>query len=169
LRILQSIPDEQRDDATRLLQLLVYSNRPLGLLEAVDALAVNLAANPYFDPRNRTPVPSEVIVSCSGLVTIDRFEAPQRSYERPREALELQLAHFSVQQYLESERVGSDWKQCMSKDYAMASNTKLCLAYCFELGTGYDADDGECSGDADDLNSRPFATTAIEYWTGLAL
>jgi ankyrin repeat protein len=168
-RILQSIPDEQRDDAIRLLQLLVYSDKPLGLHEAVDAIAVDLTAKPYFDPRNRTPVPSEIILSCSGLVAIDRFEAPQTLYNGPREPLELQLAHFSVKQYLESERVGLDWKHCMSKYYAMASNTKVCLAYCFYLGTSLDAGDGEYSGDSDDLNCRPFAATAIEYWTRLAM
>lgn len=125
--MLQSIPQEQRYDSIRLLQLLVYSNRPLFLAEAVDALAVDLTAKPYFDPRNRTPIPSEIIMSCSSLITIECIQEIH-SYQEV-----LQLAHFSVQQYLKSEKVDPGWKHCMSEQYARVSNAKVCLAYCVQL------------------------------------
>ena len=41
-RILDNIPDQDRDDAFRLLQLLCYSERPLRIEEAVDAIAINV-------------------------------------------------------------------------------------------------------------------------------
>jgi len=155
-RMLQSIPQEQRYDSVRLLQLLVYSNRPLSLAEAVDALAVDLTTKPYFDPSNRTPIPSEIIVSCSSLVTIERIKV----IHHPSQEV-LQLAHFSVQQYLKSEKVHPDWKHCMSEQYAMASNAKVCLAYCFQVqpfNFGYDH-----------RIERPFTNTAATQWTEYAM
>jgi ankyrin repeat protein len=155
-RILQSIPDEQRDDAIRLLQLLVYSNMELRVGEAVDAIAVDLSVRPYFDPKNRTPIPSEIILSCSGLVVIERTHVMMDKYWEV-----IQLTHFSVQQYLRSEKVSPGWKYCMSEDHAMASNAKLCLAYCFSFPQ-------PCyfRGFVGDL---PFASTAAEHWAQHAM
>ena len=190
--MLQSIPQERRHDSIRLLQLLVYSNEPLSLAEAVDALAVDLTAKPYFVPSNRTPIPSEIIMSCSSLITIERAQDVDSSQDV------LQLAHFSVQQYLKSEKVNSDWRHCMSAQHARASNAKVCLAYCFQLqpfNLGYDflfPPDGmldtpnamsnwdkylgnqvqfTVSGETvdGDTADRPFADTAAIQWSEYAM
>jgi ankyrin repeat protein len=167
-RVLRSIPDEQRDDVIRLLQLLVYSDEPLNLEEAVDAIAVSCTAKPYFDPEYRTPIHSEIIISCASLVMIERIsEAPGSHVHREV----LQITHFSVQQYLKSENVDPDWKDGLLEDHAMASNAKLCLAYCFELyrfGNDYDGLDGV---DDDDkyLEDMPFTNTAARQWTQYAM
>jgi ankyrin repeat protein len=162
----------------------VYSNKPLDLNAAVDAIAVDVDVKPYFDPKNRTPKPSDIIASCSGLVTIDclslvtkdrlssvmevprprRYGLVATPYNGPTLArgphrnkspggLQLQLAHFSVQQYLKSDKIDPSWKHCMSEDHAMASNAKLCLAYCFAEGTV----------------DRPFKRTASRQWTQYAM
>jgi ankyrin len=168
-RILQSIPGEQRDDAMRLLQWLVYSNESLRPEEAVDAIAVNLAAKPYFDPKHRTPIPSDIILSCSGLMVIERV------YDKRGRCCGdvLQLAHFSIQQYLKSEKVDLDWKQCMCEDHAVANNVKLCLAYCFSLEGSKALEDSEDRDDSDDFyhlrEHFPFTSTASKYWTQYAM
>jgi ankyrin repeat protein len=140
----------------RLLQLLVYSVKPLGLDEAVDAIAVNLAAKPYFDLRHRTPIPSEIIGSCSGLVIIERVHD---FLHKHREVI--QLTHFSVQQYLKSEKVDLGWKRWMSEGHAMASNAKLCLAYCFSFPRPHYFHDL--------VGDLPFASTAAEHWAQHAM
>lgn len=159
-RMLQTIPDDQKDDAIRMLQLLIYSSRPLRLEEAVDAMSVNLAARPYFDPRNRTPIPSEIIASCSGLVTIEHLDDESGEV--------LQLAHFSVQQYLKSEKINPAWRHCMSKQQAMASNAKLCLAYCFQLRKTHDYYGDEYFIAKCKLH-RPFLLVAATKWTEYAM
>ncbi|KAI8405778.1 hypothetical protein FOFC_13239 [Fusarium oxysporum] len=57
-RMLQRIPPERKHKAIRLLQFLVYSERPLTLKEAVDVIAVRIDSRPgYFDPQDRLPCP----------------------------------------------------------------------------------------------------------------
>lgn len=144
--------------------MLVYSDEPLDLVEAVDAMAVNLEAEPFFDPNFRTPIPSEIIKSCSSLVMIERVD--QISHNNYREVL--QLAHFSVQQYLRSDEVDAGWKHCLSETHAKASNAKLCLAYCFELDR-YGIEDDDLYYDDDYQSQRPFTTTAARQWTQYAM
>lgn len=92
-RILRTIPGEYQANSTRILQLLSYSSRPLEMLEVVDALAVDLESTPAFSVANRMPKPEELIVFCSSLVTSNK------------ETGKLQLAHFSVRQYLFTDRI----------------------------------------------------------------
>src|SRR5271170_3834860 len=58
-RILHSIPSEYKQNAIRILQFLTYSERPLSIEEAVDAIAVGTEGDPYFNPRYRMPDPRE--------------------------------------------------------------------------------------------------------------
>jgi ankyrin repeat protein len=166
--VLRSIPDEQREDVIRLLQLLVYSNEPLNLEEAVDAIAVNCTTKPYFEPKYRTPIPSEIIISCASLVMIERAdEIIENGYYREV----LQITHFSVQQYLKSEHVDAGWKHNLVEEHAMVSNAKLCLAYCFDLrrfGGNYDGLD-EVDDDDEYLEAMPFTNTAARQWTQYAM
>ncbi|CAD0085349.1 unnamed protein product [Aureobasidium mustum] len=162
--MLQSIPDEQKDDTIRLLQLLIYSDEPLDLEEAVDALAVDLTAEPYFEPEYRTPVPTEIIISCTSLVMIERVDI--LSPDNYRQVL--QLAHFSVQQYLKSDQVDPGWKHFLSETHAKASNARLCLAYCFDLDR-YGIEDDGLDYDDEYLKQRPFTNTAARIWTQYAV
>lgn len=50
-RILESIPKNYKDKATRLLQFLTFSEQPLRIDEAVDAVAVKIGDKPNFDPK----------------------------------------------------------------------------------------------------------------------
>ncbi|KAM3485216.1 hypothetical protein MY8738_001464 [Beauveria namnaoensis] len=72
-RILKRLYPEHKSRAIRLLQLLVYSERPLRLDEAVDAVAVEPASEARFDPANRMPMPQEIVQYCAGLVTLTQM------------------------------------------------------------------------------------------------
>jgi hypothetical protein len=69
-RIFRGIPEEHKPYSIRILQLLIFSERPLRIEEAVDAIAVDTEGNPYFNPDHRMPIPREILYYCSSLVVV---------------------------------------------------------------------------------------------------
>ncbi|KAH7020836.1 ankyrin repeat-containing domain protein [Microdochium trichocladiopsis] len=73
-RVLEQIPQEYADHTMRILQFLTFSERPLRLCEAVDAIAVKTGlicgAERRFHPEDRMPVPTEILGYCGGLVVL---------------------------------------------------------------------------------------------------
>ncbi|KAK2798302.1 hypothetical protein FQN50_008858 [Emmonsiellopsis sp. PD_5] len=139
-RILANINEDYREEAIRILQFLTYSERPLTLEEAIDVLAVYPDEEPTFDSSARMPNPLEIQIVCSSLVSLVTRETYYGKI-----ITELQLAHFSVQQYLKSERIGRSFpnedaevgmifQNAMIEVSARGSITKLCLAYLSYLG-----------------------------------
>ncbi|KAH0259788.1 purine and uridine phosphorylase, partial [Aureobasidium melanogenum] len=61
-RILEKIPKEWMDQATTILNLLIWSDRLFEINELVDAVAVDLDHEPGFDPKNRMPAPRELLL-----------------------------------------------------------------------------------------------------------
>jgi len=129
-RILNAIPSEHEQKAIRILQFLVFSERPLRIEEAIDAIAVNSRSNPRFDPKNRMPEPKEILRYCSSLVTVER-----RSHSENHRIMmtELQLSHFSVKEYLTSNRLVQDFTPFFQEISARASIATVCLTYLLQL------------------------------------
>lgn len=142
-RTLKNIGHEYRDDAIRLLQFMCFSERPLTVEEAIDAIAVNLADEAYFDPSERMPIPREIARLCSSLVSLNPTG-------------KIQLAHFSVREYLVSERVEPSFRTQLAEIEARASITRVCLAYMNHFGTFYTAQE-ICA-------SFPLASYAAVTW-----
>ncbi|KAL2819101.1 purine and uridine phosphorylase [Aspergillus granulosus] len=126
-RILAGISESYQPYAIRLLQFLTYSERPLTVREAVDAIAVDPSGDPPFDPRMRMPESREITKICSSLVSLVTRLGDCNSGEMLEE---LQLAHFSVQQYLKSGRIEASFPGNLAR---VASITKVCLAYLSHL------------------------------------
>jgi hypothetical protein len=162
-RILANIDEKHRQYAIRILQFLTYSERPLTIHEVVDLIVVEPNGSVPFDPKLRLPKPREIMKICSSLVTL-----VTRKSDGPVETtMELQLAHFSVQQYLSSGQLTEsfpkaitgvgvifqeDLKQCTARGFI----TRVCLAYLCQL-------DGQCS--ADEIRSEfPLAQYSAQYW-----
>ncbi|KAL9097530.1 MAG: hypothetical protein Q9165_000426 [Trypethelium subeluteriae] len=61
VRIVDCIPASQKDNMIRILQFLLYSERPLRLEEAVDAIIVDPEDDEMFQPGNRMPRPEEIL------------------------------------------------------------------------------------------------------------
>ncbi|RYC78788.1 hypothetical protein BFJ63_vAg18337, partial [Fusarium oxysporum f. sp. narcissi] len=119
-RILQRIPPERKHKAIRLLQFLVCSERPLTLNEAVDVIAVRIDSRPgYFDPEDRLPCSNEITRFCPSLVSI-----VCGSHRGQDVVEEVQLAHFSVKEYL----LNSDVKGFIHAEASIVI-TQTCLAY----------------------------------------
>jgi len=130
-RILREIPLEYKRNATRILQFLVYSKRPLMLEEAVDAIAVETEGNSYFDPNYRMPEPSEILCYCSSLVALVPIN--DHSSDQNDNHMELRLAHLSVKEYLTSNRLQEDIAPNFREITARASIATICLAYLLHL------------------------------------
>ncbi|KAI0206014.1 hypothetical protein F4808DRAFT_455506 [Astrocystis sublimbata] len=116
-RIIANISPEHKHVAIRILQFLTFSKRPLSLEEAVDCIAVNTNTQ-TFDPEDRNPIPEEISRYCSSLVVIAEREG---GYEEANTVTELQLAHFSVKEYLVSDKLAQGIDQDFKITTARAS------------------------------------------------
>uniref|UniRef100_A0A8H7NI02 protein S-acyltransferase n=1 Tax=Bionectria ochroleuca TaxID=29856 RepID=A0A8H7NI02_BIOOC len=130
-QIWQRINPNQLSTAKRLLQFLMYSERPLKLDEAVDVIAVNPSSQPAFTPENRMPIPEEIIRYCSSLVILARksVQSYQLDTDTVEQITEIQLAHFSVKEYLLSDRLDPDFAEGLDEISAKASIVDVCLSY----------------------------------------
>ncbi|KAK0934692.1 hypothetical protein LTR29_013698 [Friedmanniomyces endolithicus] len=182
-RILDQIPDEYRQDSIRLLQVLTWSPRPLRIEELVDFLAVDLHNEPGFDVENRMPVPGEIVRLCSSLVTI--VETSQYSEERDSDweetssnseegkgkyeigaqggqmTREMRLAHFSVKEYIISERLDERYQVHLRGMPSAACIASALLTYLLNIG-----------GDIDlaELKTKfPLSHYSARYWTDFAV
>jgi hypothetical protein len=169
-RILETIPEDNLEDAITTLRLLAWSERPLRLEEVVDAIAVQPDVSPSFDPVNRMPEPRDILRICSSLAVLTqrpyKHDDPKYSGfddEDDRSQMgvtELQLAHFSVKEYLISKRVTSWLAPDLEELSARLNITKLCLAYLSDLNHRLSPKDIRVQ--------FPFSEYCARYWTSHA-
>ena len=137
-RILSNIPAKYVEDVRRVLQCLICSFHPLDVEEVAEIVAID-TVEPYYDPENRYSSPRELLSVCSGLVstrTSKRSTARNSKRRNIRlgngfEIEELRLAHFSVKEYLVSERVnlGSASKYKLDEVSCHGTLADLCISY----------------------------------------
>ncbi|KAH6875175.1 hypothetical protein BKA58DRAFT_418768 [Alternaria rosae] len=131
-RILTAISEEDCVYAIRILQWLTFSTRPLSVREVAEVVAIDIAREPAFDRNEVLVDPLEALDICSSLVTVTENEAEKRS--RPANLI-IALAHYSVQEYLVSDRI----KQGPAKQYSMQEGecqkviARGCLKYLIQL------------------------------------
>jgi hypothetical protein len=149
-RILCSIPEKRSQCVIKLLQWLVYSTRPLQIKEIAEVVAevitVDPKGDPRFNPDRRFLEPGDIEIICSSLVSIA--------------GVEIRLAHFSVKEYLVSERIqnGPACQYSILEIPANASIAEICLAYLLEF-------DEANSLTPQTTEEYPLARYAAEYWT----
>ncbi|KAJ5725195.1 NACHT nucleoside triphosphatase [Penicillium malachiteum] len=154
-RILCSIADEYVEDVRRVLTLLCFSTRPLTINELIDAHAVDLNDPPQLDRDGRLYEQDDIIDVCVGLVEVVATE----NYEG-RTTPTVRIAHFSVQEYLLSDRLIQQKSRMFAMKSAPANSeiAQICLVYLLEptLSEGV-FDEGK-------LTEFPFASFAASYW-----
>ncbi|KAI4620747.1 uncharacterized protein J4E87_007075 [Alternaria ethzedia] len=132
-QILTAIGEEDCVYAVRMLQWLTFSLRPLTVEELAEIIAIDVGRTPAFDRDEVLADPSEVLEICSSLVTVVMQRKDNTSpvhYDRT-----VKLAHYSVQEYLVSERI----KQGPANQYSMSETacheviTRGCLQYLNQL------------------------------------
>ncbi|OJD26655.1 hypothetical protein ACJ73_01954 [Blastomyces percursus] len=100
-RILNAIPDIRKPKVIRILHFLAFAERLLQIVELVDVIVVDFERNPM-------PKPLEISRYCSSLVSTN-------SVNGRGEHAYLQLAHFSVKEYLTSDRVDKSFRESFAE------------------------------------------------------
>lgn len=160
-RILDRIPHEYMEKATAILRLLLWSERPITLAEIVDAIATHPYEVPGFDPIDRLPAPREVLQICPSLITIARSSNTD-SGSLSEEGCFIQLAHFSVKEYLLSDHLRSSFQAVSDELASRMSITEICLSYLCVLNLDQDLPLLQLK------ITFPFAEFAATSWTANA-
>jgi ankyrin repeat protein len=138
-------------DASRIFQWLAFSTRPLRIEELAEVVVVNMKEDPRFKVENRYKDPRGVLKICSSLVTLST-ETKTRTV--------VELAHFSVKEYLVSERIqnGEAKKYIIEQIPAHISITEVSLGYLLQF-------DKLDSLDSETTEKFPLAEYAAQHWT----
>ncbi|KAH8657573.1 ankyrin repeat-containing domain protein [Tricladium varicosporioides] len=156
-RILYSIDEEYSQDAFTILQWLVYSVRPLRIEEVAEVVAIDID-HLRFEAENRLPEPRDVLTICSSLVTSTAVMVND-GYGVSFEAEELRLAHFSVKEYLISDRVRTiPAPQYNIQLYAEDRIAQACLIYLLQFNES-------TLLTLNNIDDFPLARYAAEQWT----
>jgi uncharacterized protein YcgI (DUF1989 family) len=151
-RILLGIARERQKYAQRLLHCLAVSIRPLRVEELAEILAIKFDAGtlPKYDVNLRPEYSEEaVLLACSSLITIVTVNGSQV----------VQFSHYSVKEYLSSERLANAEKH-LSRHLILPRSAHTILAdasLCVLLAL-----DGQV--DKESVTNSPLAIYAARYW-----
>jgi ankyrin repeat protein len=173
-RILCHIEDYYQDYALRILRWLVFSPRPLTVLEIAETIAIDIDGDGCFNEDEVLPEPLDVVTICSSLVTTVPLGSEERIIMNDDGSFGLEnvvvastdiskisvrLAHYSVQEYLVSERIISSTAGFfhLQSEPSHAVIAQSCLVYLLRLRNP----DMEYKA----LNSAfPLARYAAQFW-----
>ena len=170
-RILDSIDEDYQQDALKMLQWLTYSARPLRLEEIAEVVAIDIQESPRFNPDKRYPEPQDIWTICSSLISLqeevlDNYRVNFMGEEvleyggtgNPR--IVVQLAHFTVKEYLISPRIqkGRVKQYSIQEVDANVFIAESSLAYLLQ----FDEPDSLTTQSVDEY---PLAPYAARYWT----
>ena len=162
-RILLEIDEEKQVYANRLFQCLAISTRPLHVEELAEIFAVlpNAGSPPDFDASWRPEDPEAFILSaCSTLVTIVDTQAWYGG--KWSKARTVQFSHFSVKEYLTSDRIANSAPVSHFQVLPKPAHTLLagaCLGVLLQLND---------SIEKTRIKNFPLAQYAAEHWVGHA-
>lgn len=127
--MLCSIGEESAEDARRILTFLCFSARPLYVAEMIDAVAVDVDLE-CFDPELKVENADDLLRICPGLIEIYTYDDIGFSEEDyPRDVV--RIAHFSVQEFLLSDRIsrGPASRYTLSPAAGHLQISTACLIY----------------------------------------
>lgn len=143
------------EDCRRILALLCFSAIPLSVPELIDAIAVDIHSA-RLNPKRRLQNADDILDTCIGLVDIDiNADNTNMSYGQEKATPTVRIAHFSVQEYLESELIRNQKAAIFSLIAVEAHDeiAQICLIYMLELGLT-----------VTDLDEYPLSEFAACFW-----
>ncbi|CAG8899473.1 unnamed protein product [Penicillium egyptiacum] len=125
-RLLCGIDEIHIHDVRRILTILCFSNRPLTIAELIHAHAVEIDDPPLSNWEDRLLQMDDIRDISLGLIEIARNKD-----ERGQETLTVHIAHFSVQEYLLSDRIERQKAAvfALKSGPAHTEIAQICLAY----------------------------------------
>ncbi|KAG8818105.1 hypothetical protein FRC17_010972 [Serendipita sp. 399] len=166
-RILTRIPSGYQRELKTILMFLAFSTRPMTIQEVAEATAVNLESR-TFSTDERFLDPYDILEHCSSLVSLADLSyasAYDLIWEREDddhwapEVKVIQFAHFSVKEYVLSERA----RQAVSASLITTPSksclhiTEICLIYLLDFNGGKATIDF-------DHNEYPLLAYAAHHW-----
>ncbi|KAF1999768.1 hypothetical protein P154DRAFT_523078 [Amniculicola lignicola CBS 123094] len=154
-RILAAIDEDYSQYAFRILQWLTFSARPLLIDEVAEVVAIDAKRDPAFDRDEVLEDPLEVLNICASLVTMT-VDNSYRGRESSRQIVA--LAHYSVKEYLVSDRIwtGKAARYGMQDDVCHNALTTSCLGYLLQFQ--------QLELKPDFLQSFKLALYSAEFW-----
>ncbi|EPS39617.1 hypothetical protein H072_6587 [Dactylellina haptotyla CBS 200.50] len=177
-RILLSIPEETWEIAKSALILLTYSIRPLTIRELAEGMVVDTSDQRFDAEEHRLIYYREVLDICSSLVTVSTVEHNENDLKWLREKVDIerrsfrseenhdvelvQLAHFSVKEYLISEKpkgteAGQISRFRFSNKIAHRCIAQMSLVYLLDFSKGARLPEIN-------FQSFPFLAYASRFW-----
>ena len=137
-RILEGIPEQRREYALRLFQFMAVSIRPFRVEELADILAFRFEAGvaPRFEEDCPEVDPEEALLStCSTMIVIATVDGRSWEFGWLDEPVRVvQFAHFSVQEFITSERVQINPKRNVAQFRVVSGPAHTLLAHtCLSL------------------------------------
>jgi len=149
------------NDAQRILTLLCFAPRPLTLRELIDGIAVEINEPVGFNDDCRFEDYNDIRDICPGLVDINvTADQTTEPYDYENSSLTVRITHFSVQEYLESERIRTQKAAIFGLNDVTAHTeiAQICLIYLLNPGLS------SSNLDQSLLKEFPLAHFAAMYW-----
>ena len=155
------------EDVRRILTLLCFSSRPLTVRELIDGIAVQIDGSVGLNRKRRLHDSDDIRDICFGIVDVGLGYHAKRGPDHQQNSdyeenltPTVQIAHFSVQEYLESERIRSQRAAIFSLDHdtAHAEIAQICLVYLLEESLTTPRLNQSL------LDEHPLALFAAMYW-----
>ncbi|KAG0634235.1 hypothetical protein HOY80DRAFT_1099822 [Tuber brumale] len=126
-RILESIPGAQREYIQRAMRWLTFSGEPLTLGQLAEAVQIEYVVDKYGEDSEPLFDMESLRRICPSLIS---FEDARNDKSHPAESRRLRLAHFSVKEYLISDRAakGPTAYYHISEDQANLLMGHACLS-----------------------------------------
>ena len=147
-----------REEARKVFALLVSGRRPPTLAETAEAVAVDLNTN-SFDPKNRLRDARSVLKICHSFISLVEPNVwPFRGARVASSETEriLRFAHYSVHEFLMSDRVAGDFRLTVQDANAIVA--RLSLSYILSVS-------GTMPPVSSTLELLPFIVYASSNWS----
>ena len=160
-RMLCNIESYLIEDARRILTLLCFASKPSTVRELIDGIAVQITGSVGFNRKRRLQDSDDIRGICPGLIDIGHDAVQTNDIDHEKHLVPtIRIAHFSVQEYLESERIRYQKAAIfsLSSTKAHADIAQICLVYLLQNGLS------SSSLDQGLLEKYPLAHFAAMYW-----
>ena len=147
--------------ARLILMWLCFAKRPLTVQEVIDGVVVELGDNARVNLKRRLQDEEDILQICPGFIDIETLSEYMDDHDDEETMIRtLRIAHYSVQEYLESDRIRQQAAAIFSMQSATSNleATQICLVYLLDTVLS----DGELA--AATLDKYPFAGYAARYW-----
>ena len=160
-RMLCNINYNLIEDARRILTLLCFARRPLTVPELIEGVAVEINNSVGLNPKRRLQDFNGIRDICGSFINIGLDVDHTTENQHEKESIPtVRIAHFSVQEYLESERIRHQKAAMFSliSATAHAEIAQICLMYLLEPGLS------RSKLEAGILEGYPLALYAAKDW-----